>query len=182
MIYYLVGIFDKVSYEHMESMQKAICERYNLYSSDTDLPMLHITLEIITNPNVYDLDISLKDILKHYTKFQVEINGVICFDPPYKSVNLNVNNSGTVYELSKSINSILKSQGFNVREHIENWNLHISLANTTFADSEWSDSEYLNACNLAKEENFSETITIHSVELWKSINDKDKMVVKKYAL
>ena len=43
---------------------------------------------------------------------------------------------------------------------IENWNLHISLANTNFADREWSDSEYLAACNLAKDENFSKTITV----------------------
>ena len=163
-------------------MQKTLCEKYNLYRSDTNLPKLHITLEIITNPNLYDLDISLKNILKDYTKFEVELNGVICFDPPFKSVNLNINNKGTIYELSKNINSILNSQGFNVREHIENWNLHISLANTNFADREWSDSEYLAACNLAKDENFSETITVAAIELWKPINDNDEMVVKKYTL
>jgi len=71
-------------------------------------------------------------------------------------------------------------QGFNVRKHIENWNLHISLANTTFADREWSNNEYLSACNLAKEENFSKTITVDAVELWKPINNNDEMVVKQY--
>ena len=182
MIYYLVGLFDKVSYKYMESMQKVICEKYNLYTGDTALPTLHITLEIVTDPSLHDLDISLKNILKDYSKFDVELNGVICFDPPYKSVNLNIKNKGTIYELSKSLNCILKSQGFNVREHIENWNLHISLANTNFADREWSKSEYLAACNLAKDENFSETITLHTVELWKPINDKDQMVVERYTL
>ena len=126
----------------------------------TDLPKLHITLEIITDPNLSIWILLLKNILVDYTEFQVELNGVICFDPPFKSVNLNINNSGTIYELSKKINSILNSQGFNVRENIENWNLHISLANTTFADREWSDREYLAACNLAKDENFSKTITV----------------------
>ena len=182
MIYYLVGLFDKVSYKHMESMQKSLCEKYNLYKTDANLPKLHITLEIITNPNLYDLDVSLKNILKGYTKFEVELNGVICFDPPYKSVNLNIENKGTIYELSKNINSILDLQCFEVREHIENWNLHISLANTNFADREWSNSEYLAACNLAKDEFFSETITVTTVELWKPINDYDQMVVKKYTL
>ena len=182
MIYYLVGLFDKASYKHIESMQKSLCTKYNLYKSDTDLPKLHITLEIITNPDIYDLDISLKQILKDYTKFEVELNGVICFDPPFKSVNLNIKNKGTIYELSKSINSILNSQSFKVREHIENWNLHISLANTTFADREWSDSEYLSACNLAKDEDFSRTITVDVIELWKPINNNDEMVVKKYIL
>ncbi|MGH4122770.1 MAG: 2'-5' RNA ligase family protein [Clostridium sp.] len=182
MVYYLVALFDSDSYTYVESLQKTLCEKYSLYRSGTDLPMLHITLEIITDPNLFDLDISLKNILLDYTEFQVELNGVICFDPPFKSVNLNINNTGTIYELSKNINSILKSQGYNVREHIENWNLHISLANTTFADREWSDSEYLDACKLAKDEKLLKTITIHCVELWKPINDNDEMVVKKYTL
>jgi hypothetical protein len=84
--------------------------------------------------------------------------------------------------LSKNINSILKSQGFKVREHIENWNLHISLASTNFADREWSDKEYFSACDSVKDEHFSETIKIHAVELLKPINDKDQMVVKRYNL
>ncbi|MFT5872558.1 MAG: 2'-5' RNA ligase [Clostridium sp.] len=179
MIYYLVGLFDKASYKHMESMQKALCKKYNLYSDD-NLPMLHVTLETITDPNLHDLDISLENILKDYTKFEFELNGVICFDPPYKSVNLNIKNKGTVYELSKNINSILNAQGFKVREHIENWNLHISLANTNFSNREWSDSEYISACSLANDENFSETIKVTAVELWKPINDNNEMVVKRY--
>ncbi|MBU3091071.1 2'-5' RNA ligase family protein [Clostridium sp. CM028] len=182
MIYYLVGLFDKVSYKYIESMQKAICEKYNLYKSDANLPMLHVTLEIITNPNLYDLDTALKNILKNYTKFEVELNGVICFDPPYKSVNLNIGNEGTIYQLSKDINSILNLHGFKVRDDIETWNLHISLANTTFADREWSNSEYLAACASAKDENFSRTITVDTVELWKPINNNDEMVTKKYIL
>lgn len=181
-VYYLVGIFDEVSSEYMKSIQKKICKKYNLYRSDDDLPKLHITLETITNPCIQDLDLSIKHILKDYSKFQVDINGVICFDPPYKSVNLNIKNKDTIFELSKNINSILKSQGFMVREDIENWNLHISLANTNFADREWSDNEYLAACNLAKNENFSETIMLHAIELWKPINNKEQMVVKKYPL
>ena len=180
MVYYLVGLFDKVSCKYMESVQKTLCEKYNLFKSDANLPKLHITLEVITDPNLHNLDISLESIVKEYTKFQFELNGVICFDPPYKSVNLNIDNKGTIFELSKKINSNLGMQGFNVRKHIENWNLHISLANTTFADREWSNNEYLAACNLAKGENFSKTITVDAVELWKPINNNDEMVVKQY--
>lgn len=182
MVYYLVGLFDKLSYEYVASIQKSLCSKYNLYRTDTNLPKLHVTLEVITNPNITNLDVLLKGILKDYSKFEVKLNGVICFDPPYKSVNLNINNKGTLYELSKSINSILNSNGFAVRENIQNWNLHISLANTTFADREWSNNEYLAACNLAKDENFQRTITISTIELWKPINNNDEMVVRKYEL
>ncbi|MGV8984070.1 2'-5' RNA ligase family protein [Clostridium sp.] len=182
MIYYLVGLFDEDSYKCIELLQKSICEKYSLYRPTTDLPKLHITLEIITDPDIQNLDACLKNILLDYAEFEVELAGVICFDPPFKSVNLNIQNKGTVYELSKNINSILNSKGFTVREHIENWNLHISLANTNFSDREWSDSEYLAACTLAKDENFSKTIRVNSVELWKPINNNAEMVVKKYTL
>ena len=182
MIYYLVGLFDETSYKYIASIQKSLCSKYNLYKSDKNLPKLHITLEIITDPNLSDLDTSLKNILKDYNKFEVELNGVICFDHPFKSVNLNINSKGDIYELSKNINFILNTQGFNVRQNIENWNLHISLANTNFADREWSNSEYLAACNLAKDENFSRTIRIDSVELWKPINNNDEMVIRTYTL
>ena len=182
MIYYLVCLFDDDSYKVIESLQKTICKKYNLYNSYTDLPMLHITIEIITDAPLEDLDTSLENILKDYTKFEVQINGAICFAPPYKSVNLNIESKGNIYELSKNINSILKSQGFKVREHIEDWNLHISLASTNFADREWSDKEYLAACDLVKDINFSENIIIHAVELLKPINDKEQMVVKRYNL
>jgi 2'-5' RNA ligase len=182
MTYYLVCLFNDDSYKNIESLQKKICEKYNLYNSYVNLPLLHITIETITEPNLETLDISLKNILKDYTKFKVDINGAICFAPPYKSVNLNIENNDTIYELSKNINSILKSQGFKVRDNIESWNLHISLASTNFADREWSDSEYLAACDLVKHENFSDTITIHAVELLKPINDKNQMVVKRYNL
>ena len=170
----------KASYNYIETLQKSICKKYNLYNSDSNLPKLHITLEVIDNPNLSNLDISLKSILKNYTKFEVELDGVICFDPPFKSVNLNIKNKGTIYELSKDINSILSSEGFKVREDIENWNLHISIASTTFADREWSNNEYVAACNLAKDESFKRTITVDVVELWKPVNNNDEMVVKKY--
>lgn len=182
MIYYLACLFDDDSYKIIESLQKRICKKYNLYNSYTNLPLLHITIETITEPDIEALDTSLKNILKDYIPFEVEIKGAVCFDPPFKSVNLNIENKGIVYELSKNINSILKSQGFKVRDNIENWNLHITLASTNFTDREWSDKDYSAACDLVKDENFSENIIIHAVNLLKPINDKDQMVVKKYVL
>ena len=86
MIYYLVGIFDQVSYEYMESIQKSLCTKYNLYSENTTLPKLHITLETITDPSIDNLDVSLKNVFKDYTKFKVDLNGVVCFDQDRKSV------------------------------------------------------------------------------------------------
>ena len=53
--------------------------------------------------------------------------------------------------LTRQINDRLKLCGFKVREDVENWDLHISLANTNYATRQWSNKEYANACQIVKE-------------------------------
>lgn len=66
--------------------------------------MLHITLEVIEDPNINKLEEVIEKIIKPYKKFKVEINGAICFDPPYKSVNLKIENKGYIMRLARIIN------------------------------------------------------------------------------
>lgn len=179
MNYYLVGLFDDASYIHFESIQNDLSKQFNLYN---DLPMLHITLEVITEPDLNLLDSVLKDILKKYKQFQIQINGAICFDPPFKSVNLKVENNQYIDSLCKEINYTLKEKGFKVRDNIEDWDLHISLANTNFSSREWSDLEYLTACDITKNKHYSYKSTIEKIELWKPVNDKSEMIIDTYNL
>ncbi|HEY5562442.1 MAG TPA: 2'-5' RNA ligase family protein [Clostridiaceae bacterium] len=179
MKYYLVALLDKDSQEIIETMQKSICQKYRLYKN---IPMLHITLEILDDPDINYLTEVLSDVLKHYKKFRAEVSGVICFDPPYKSVNLKVENKGYIYRLIKAVNSTLKARGFKVREEIENWDIHISLANTNYAIREWTNNEYNMACETTKDEGFYKLVKIEKVELWKPINNKKEMVVKSFPL
>ncbi|MDP4088622.1 MAG: 2'-5' RNA ligase family protein [Bacillota bacterium] len=179
MRYYLVALFDNDSYKEIEEMQKNIGKKYKLYKN---LPMLHITLEIVGDPNIEKLDEILLKILKPYKKFKVEISDVICFDEPYKSVNLRIENKGYISRLARVINDTLKLHGFDVREVIQDWDLHVSLANTNFAAREWSKNEYATACTKAKKLGYHRFAIIERVELWKPINNKKEMVVKSYNL
>lgn len=179
MRYYLVGLFDENSYLEMEKIQKSICEKYKIYR---DIPKLHVTLEVVDDPDFDKLDSIMVDILKHFRKFRVETNGVICFDPPYKSVNLKIEEKGYIARLVRKINETLKNNGFRVRPNIEGWDLHVSLANTNFSIKEWSSREYMNACNTAKKDGFYNLSKIDRVELWKPINNKKDMVVRTYTL
>ena len=81
MKYYLVALFDTESYSAMEKIQKSICQKYKIYKN---VPMLHITLETIEDPDMDKLSRVITDILKPYKTFKVETNGIICFDSPYK--------------------------------------------------------------------------------------------------
>lgn len=129
--------------------------------------MLHITLEVIEDPNINKLEEVIEKIIKPYKKFKVEINGAICFDPPYKSVNLKIENKGYIMRLARIINDTLKLHGFKVRENIENWDLHVSLANTNFASREWSAKEYISACSNLKGAGMHEMAKIDRIEIWK---------------
>jgi 2'-5' RNA ligase len=179
MKYYLVALFDKDSYSKIEEIQKSICKKYKLYKN---LPVLHITLEIIGDPDMNKLDEVLMKILKSYKKFKIEISDVICFDEPYKSVNLKIESKGYIKRLVRIINDTLKLHGFNVRENITNWDLHISLANTNYALRNWSKNEYAAACSAAKKDGFYRLATVNRIELWKPINNKKEMIVKSYPL
>lgn len=179
MRYYLVALFDNDSYKEIEQIQKSICKKYKLYKN---LPMLHITLEVIGDPDIDKLDEVLTKILKAYKKFKIEVSDVICFDEPYKSVNLRVESKGYINRLARVINDTLKLHGFEVRETINSWDLHISLANTNYAIREWSKNEYAAACLAAKQDGFYKLATVNKVELWKPINNKRDMVIKSYPL
>lgn len=179
MRYYLVALFDNDSYKEIEEMQKNVGKKYKLYKS---LPMLHITLEIVGDPDINKLDEVLTKILKPYKRFKVEISDVICFDEPYKSVNLKIENKGYISRLARVINDTLKLHGFDVRDTIQDWDLHVSLANTNFAVREWSKNEYATACSKAKKLGYYKLATIEKVELWKPMNNKKEMVIKSYPL
>ncbi|MBL4930531.1 2'-5' RNA ligase family protein [Clostridium paridis] len=179
MRYYLVALFDDESYKQIEPIQKSISKKHRLYKN---LPTLHITLEIIEDPNIEKLDAVLTKIINPYKRFKVELKDIICFNEPHKSVNLKVEKKGYISRLSRNINDTLKLHGFNVRDNIEYWDLHVSLANSNFAQREWKKNEYELACSTAKTQGFYDMAKIDRIELWKPVNNKKEMVIKSYRL
>ncbi|MCM8709633.1 AKAP7 2'5' RNA ligase-like domain-containing protein [Clostridium sp. SYSU_GA19001] len=179
MKYYLVALFDTESYAAIETIQKNICRKYKIYKN---VPMLHIPLETIEDPDIDKLSKILTDMLKPYKKFKVETNGIICFDPPYKSVNLKIETKGYIARLARTINDTLKLHGFNVKDNINNWDLHVSLANTNYAVKDWSAKEYAAACSCAKKDGFYRLAKIEKIELWKSVNNRKELLVKSFPL
>lgn len=179
MNYYLVALLDEDSYAEIESLQKNISKKYRIYK---ELPKLHITLEVIRDPDVEMLSKTVSDIIVKYKKFKAEVNGTVCFQPPYKSVNLLVEKKGYIGRLSRVINEKLRNQGFLVRDNEKDWDLHISLANTNFARREWSNEEYSIACERSIKEDYHKMIRIEKIEIWKPVNVKKDMIIKSFEL
>lgn len=179
MKYYLVALFDKNSYSSVEEIQKKLCRKYKLYRN---MPVLHITLEVIDDPDIEKLNKIVGDILKPYKKFKVQVNRDVCVDVPGKSINLKIENKGYIIRLARKINENLKLHGFNVRENIDKLDLHVLLANANFTMKEWSNKEYLVACENARKEQFCKMETIDRIELWKPVNAKKEMTIKTFEL
>lgn len=179
MRYYLVALFDDDSYKSIEPLQKSLSKKYKLYRN---LPTLHITLEVIDNPNLDKLDEVLKKIFKPYKRFKVELGDVICFEEPQKSVNLKVENGGYIKRLSRLVNDTLRLHGFNVRENIQGWDLHVSIANGNSTNRDWKKNEHEVACSTTNNEGYFNMAKIDRIELWKPVNNKKEMIVKSYSL
>lgn len=180
MIYYLVALLDDTFYSKVEKIQRDISDRYDLYE---DLPTLHMTIEIIEDPE--DLNLlcqCISSILNDFTIFTTKINGVICFAPPYKSVNLKVEKAPYILKLINRINQVLRENGFKVRENIEDWDLHISLANINFSKRIWTQEEFQEACFIASEDQYRFETKISTLQLWKPLNNKKEMIVESFSL
>lgn len=179
MKYYLVALFDEESYSLVEDVQRSLCRRYRTYKN---MPALHITMEVIGDPDIEKLTRIIYDIIKPYKRFKVQVNEAICFNPPYKSVNLKVESKGYIMRLVRQINDTLKLYGFEVREDIHDWDFNVNLANTALTAREWSKNEYAAACETAKKENINKMLRIDRIELWKPISNKREMVVRSFPL
>ena len=179
MKYYLVALFEKESYSKMEIMQKKLCQRYKLYKN---VPVLHITLEVIDDPDIEKLSKIINDMLKPYKKFKVETNGVVSFDPSYKSVNLKIENKGYITRFARQFNDTLKLHGFKVRNNGDNYDLHVALANSNYPIREWANNEYIAACDTTKKQGIFKLSKIDRIELWKATNNKREMVIKSFPL
>lgn len=179
MKYYLVALFDKDSYFYIQRIQKNICRKYKLYKN---VPMLHITLEIIENPDLEKLTKIISDILKPYKKFKVQINDV-SIDSFYKSINLKIENKGYIIRLARQINEILKLHKFNVKESLNDINLKVLLANTNYQMRESNFKEHNNTFHEnIKVENTCKMVKIDRIELWKAVNNKKEVILKNFPL
>lgn len=180
MLYYLVALFDKVSYAIIKPLQESISNEYKLYEN---LPMLHITLAVIEDPDMDKLNEVVKNTLKSYKKFEVHLNGLIKFGEPYRSVNLKVDEeSGVIKKLSRELYENLSKEGFKLTSNPDTWQLHVSLANPYFAQRVWGEDEFESAYTKLQDYNFDRELLIDEIQFWRPINDESKMVVFSYPL
>lgn len=172
MKYYLVALFDDVSYKNLSPIQKSLSKKYK---GNRNSPIPYIPLEIIENPNLDKLNIVIDKILKPYKNFKIELSSTVIVCNSNKTLNLKIENIGYIKKLDRLIGDNLKMYGFNLKDN--NNDLHLSLANINYInkDNKKVDMEIEYKPNIS-------TLKVNRLELWKISNNRRETLIQTYPL
>ena len=164
--YYLVVLLEGELLKKAAELQNLLATRYNLYKGP--YPPLHVTVGVIAPENETELAKTtslLKPCMEKHLPFIIRSTGIGCFDSPYKSVNMLINKNESISALSAEVYKTMVSNSIDARS-FENWDYHVSLANTFYASREWSYKEFQEAASLLAGEKFDLKCTVSTAQLW----------------
>ena len=172
MKYYLVALFDDVSYKNLSPIQRSLSKRYR---ANRNSPIPYIPLEVIENPNIDKLNTVIDKILKPYKNFKVELSSTVTLCDSNKTLNLKIEKIGYIKKLDRLIGDNLKMYGFNVKN--DNSDLHLSLANINYInrDNKKFDTEIEYKPSIL-------TLKVNRLELWKISNNRRETLIQTYPL
>ena len=172
MKYYLVALFDDVSYKNLSPIQRSLSKKYR---SNRNSPIPYIPLEVIENPNIDKLNTVMDKILKPYKNFKVELSSTVTLCDSNKTLNLKIEKIGYIKKLDRLIGDNLKMYGFNVKN--DNNDLHLSLANINYTnrDNKKFDTEIEYKPSIS-------TLKVNRLELWKISNNRREILIQTYPL
>ncbi|WP_370774460.1 hypothetical protein [Clostridium sp.] len=172
MKYYLVALFDDVSYKNLSPIQRSLSKKYR---SNRNSPIPYIPLEVIENPNIDKLNTVMDKILKPYKNFKVELSSTVTLCDSNKTLNLKIEKIGYIKKLDRLIGDNLKMYGFNVKN--DNNDLHLSLANINYTnrDNKKFDTEIEYKPSIS-------TLKVNRLELWKISNNRRETLIQTYPL
>ena len=172
MKYYLVALFDDVSYKNLSPIQRSLSKKYR---ANRNSPIPYIPLEVIENPNIDKLNTVIDKILKPYKNFKVELSSTVTLCDSNKTLNLKIEKIGYIKKLDRLINDNLKLYGFNVKS--DSTDLHLSLANINYInrDNKKLDTEIEYKPSIS-------TLKVNRLELWKISNNRRETLIQTYPL
>ncbi len=164
--FYLVALPENKVLQRALKLQEEFSRRYKVY--EHPFPPLHVTVGILYIPRARGLAVAtslLKPLLPPFLPFRLTVQGRSCFPPPYKSVNLRVASSKKLRQISRETVKTLEGAGIKCHP-MDGWDYHISLVNTAFAAREWSEEEYLEACEWLAKEHIRLACHARHIQLW----------------
>ncbi len=169
MRYYLVAVLDKDSNKRLDPIQRPLHKRGKNYRKS---PYMAIPIDIVEDPDMKKLEKVLRDLLKPYRYFRVDITGKYTNLAEEKITGLPVTNFGYIKGLQRHLNEYLRLNGFKVTPERETSQDFIFSMSTDRIPKELE-----NAPNLFDNPENSEAFRVDRIELWKSLNAKKDSIV-----
>ena len=163
--YYLVAIPDGDIAVRGAALQEGFSRSYGVYSDP--YPPLHLTVGVLSFPpgSLEKVKAAMAGAIIPFLPLTLLSLGESCFPAPFKSINLSIERSATLVELSARVHRAVTGAGYGA-ESFEHWDYHISLVNCNYAAREWSEAEFREACRLLARENLVLTGSARRLELW----------------
>lgn len=163
-------------------LQRMLARRYRLYKR---LPPLHMTIEVIRPPSdrsFAEAVRTIRAVVERTPPFQIHTDGFVCFPAPHKALAVSVVKTPELERLSKRLHLQLGAAGFGVRDDLDEWEFHITLAGTWNSLREWSDLEFQSACNRLRRRGFQGRCLVTRLELWRPRFDPKLDVAARFHL
>ncbi|MGL5479123.1 MAG: hypothetical protein ACRDCB_08820 [Clostridium sp.] len=178
MKYYIVALLNEDSSELINPIQKSVSKRLK---ANRNLPVPHITLSVIENPNIDKLNPVIEKVLSPYKKFKVEVDNDIFISDEHKTINVLLHERGYIKKIKTNFDDMLKLHGFNIRE-VKDPRLSLTLANLNYYQKD-TRRKSLDTTPLSESMNLNNsTFKISGFEVWKVPHNKREIKIKRYDL
>lgn len=169
MRYYLVAVLDKNSNKELESIQRPLHKKGKNFKKS---PYISIPIDSIEDPDLRLLENTLKDLLKPYRYFHVNITGKYINLADEKITGLPVSNFGYLKKIQRHLNEYMRLHGFKVaKEREDEQDFILSMS------QERIPKELENSANLFNDPDNTRKFMVDRMELWKSLNAKKESIV-----
>ncbi len=169
MRYYLVAVLDKGSNKELENIQRPLHKKGKNFKKS---PYIAIPVDQIDDPDLRLLETTLRDLLKPFRYFHVNITGKYINLAEERITGLPVTNFGYIKKIQRHLNEYMRLHGFKVPpEREEDQDFILSLSQDRIP------RELENTVNLFSEPDNQKKFLVERFELWKSLNAKKDSIV-----
>lgn len=168
MRYYLVAVLDKSSNKDLESLQRPLHKKGKNFKKS---PYISIPLDTIEDPDLRSLESTLRDLLKPFRYFHIDVTGRYINLAEEKITGLPVTNFGYIKKIQRHLNDYMMLHGFKVAKEREEQDFIVSMS------QERIPKELENSANLFDTEDNRRKFLVERIELWKSLNAKKDSIV-----
>ncbi|WP_461207011.1 hypothetical protein [Clostridium sp. DL1XJH146] len=178
MKYQLVALFDEQSNEFLNTVQRDLCKKYKVYKIKNNFCL---PVKSLSNPDVEKLTKILEETISPYKKFKIQISKDFCLNNNSKVVSIIVNDSGYIKKISRKLDQVLCSNGFNVYKENETPNISLATSNYNIRKELYNKPNKLLNYN-TKWEEFLAFARINRLELRRISNNKKQVVIQTFNL